>query len=396
MDTDPTFQHISSNSHLQEFCDHCANSKFIGFDTEFVSENRYRPELCLLQVATESELAIIDTLSIDDLGPFWEVLTSGDHVTIAHAAREELLFCYRAIGKKPKHLMDVQLAAGFVGYDYPASYGNLVSQLLGEFVSKGETRTDWKRRPLTDRQIQYALGDVDHLAQLCDFLTKSLRKLGRYEWYIEEVENWMDYLIESETSPQWKKISGASRLNRRGLGILQELWEVRDRNAKRQNRSAKRVIPDDLMVELAKRASAKVSNIRSIRGFDSRVNRKLIDQISAAIQTGLDKQDAELPAKLERGKNLNLGLVGQFLSTILGVVCRTKQIAPTLVGTTQDIRNFAAWRMGQVPKKQIPSLATGWRAEVIGEAIDNAIEGRLAIRISNPKSDHPLSIEELE
>ncbi len=395
MNTD-SFTRIDSDQDLSDFCDRISNSEFIGFDTEFVSENRYRPELCLLQVAADNEIGIIDTLAISNLDEFWDLLTEGEHITIAHAAREEFLFCYRACQKKPKRLMDVQLAAAFVGYDYPASYGNLVSQLLGEYVAKGETRTDWKRRPLSDKQIKYAVGDVVHLKRLSDKIDEALVASERTSWYQEEIETWMDDLICNEGQPQWPRISGASRLNRRSLGILQELWILRDSQARRQNRSPKRIIPDDLMIELAKRGSAKVSSFRSIRGFDSRVNKKICNEVADAIAAGLSIPDKELPAKLEKSKNVNLGLVGQFLQTVLNVVCRTKRIAPSLVGTSNELRNFAAWRLGMIPKKSRPALAKGWRSEIVGDAIEKAIEGRLAIRVSDPNADHPLTIESLD
>ena len=391
-----TVLHITGDQALVEFCERCPKSEIIGFDTEFVSENRYRPELCLIQVATDQEIALIDTLQIKDLAPFWEMLTAGDHVTVVHAAREEFLFCYRACNLRPKKLFDIQLAGGFIGLDYPASYSNLVSYMLGRFVSKGETRTDWKQRPLTEHQIKYAVGDVEHLHDMYAKISGILKEAGRESWYYEEVENWLDDLQVAETQPQWHRISGAMRLNRRSLAVLRELWILRDRVAAHKDRSPKRIIPDDLLVELAKRGSPKPSSFKSIRGFENRVARGLTDDISEAIETANALPDSKLPARLERGKSVNLGLVGQFLSTILGVVCRNHKISPSLVGTVQDVRQLAAWRMGQISKDPIPKLARGWRSEIVGEAIEKALDGKLALRVENPKSEHPLAIEELD
>lgn len=195
---------------LDEFCERCRGSKVIGFDTEFVSENRYRPELCLLQVATDDEIAIIDTIVLDDISPFWDVLTDGDHISVVHAAREEFLFCYRACGKRPSNLFDTQLAAAFVGFDYPAAYSNLVYQILGEHVAKGETRTDWMKRPLSTKQLNYAVGDVVHLHLLCSGISEKLEDKGRYDWYREEIDNWMSGLENLDGSPQWHRVSGAN------------------------------------------------------------------------------------------------------------------------------------------------------------------------------------------
>ena len=392
-----TIDHLRINDagQLDQFCERCRQGKVIGFDTEFVSENRYRPELCLLQVASENEIAIVDTLSVKDLTPFWSALVSTDHVTLAHAAREEFLFCFRACGRKPSRLFDVQLAAAFAGFDYPASYANLVTQILGARVPKGETRTDWKRRPLTEKQIRYAIGDVEHLHALYEELCDRLQKAGRLDWYYEEIEKWMDDLARNEEAPQWHRISGVSRLNRRSLAILQQLWLMREREAENRNRSPKRIIPDDLMIELAKRSSSKPSSFKAIRGFENRVQRGLLPQIADAVQRGMELPDDQLPARPDRGLSLNLGLLGQYLSTVLSVVCRKQSIAPGLVGTAQDLRHFAAWRLGMIPDSDTPILSTGWRAEIVGSTIDKALRGEVGLRVDNASSDQPLTIQDL-
>ena len=186
----PEFEFIKTDEALEAFSQRLKSAKYIGFDTEFVSENRYRPELCLLQVATESEFVIVDTMEVGNIDCFWKVLCSGDHTTIVHAAREEFLFCYRAIGERPSNFFDVQLAAGFIGMDYPASYGNLVSKVVGETLDKGETRTDWARRPLSDRQMEYALQDVTHLIELYEKIKSRLKRLGREDWVLDEMNTW--------------------------------------------------------------------------------------------------------------------------------------------------------------------------------------------------------------
>ena len=380
---------------LDEFCERCRESKVIGFDTEFVSENRYRPELCLLQVATDDEIAIIDTIVLDDISAFWDVLTDGEHISVVHAAREEFLFCLRACGKRPSNLFDTQLAAAFVGFDYPAAYSNLVYQILGDHVAKGETRTDWMKRPLSTKQINYAVGDVVHLHALCSRITEKLENKGRYDWYREEIDNWMSGLEILDVTPQWHRVSGANRLNRRSLAILDRLWQVRESEAERKNRSPKRTIPDDLLIELSKRGSPKPSSFKAIRGFESRVSRGLHDSISAAIEEANGLPDDQLPKKMERSNNLNLGLLGQFLTTVLSVVCRKQKIAANLVGTAQDLRQLAGWWLDMLPKSETPKLMEGWRAEVVGTVIDRALDGKLALRVDKADAKNPLTIEEL-
>ena len=140
---------ITSPAKLAEFCRRLECADRIGIDTEFVSEDTFRPELCLIQVATPDELAVIDPYKVGDLTNFWQLLTGGRHSTIVHAAREEVNFALVACGSPPANLFDTQLAAGFCSAEYPSSYGSVVTKFLNARPGKGEQRTDWRRRPLS-------------------------------------------------------------------------------------------------------------------------------------------------------------------------------------------------------------------------------------------------------
>ena len=388
----PEFEFITESSALESFCARLKSAKFIGFDTEFVSENRYLPKLCLLQVATESEYAIVDTISCSDVRPFWNVLCDGDHTTVVHAAREEFLFCYREIGRRPKHLFDVQLAAGFIGSDYPFSYGNLVAKIIGETVDKGETRTDWARRPLTDRQMAYALSDVTHLHQLHKKISKKLEKLGRSDWLTGEMDSWQDQLEKTVNEPQWQRVSGIANLNRKTLAIVREIWQWRDGEAKLRNRSPRRVLADDLIVELAKRGTSDIERLRAIRGFENRVSRNSVEPISKAIETALQLPQDQYPKRLPKHKTMNLGLLGQFVNIAIKVICREQKIASSIVGTSEEIRNMVAWKMGVLELKEPPKLSVGWRAELVGRLVEQLLDGSIAVSVGDPRSDHPLKL----
>ena len=157
------YQYITTDQQLQDLCNELRQAEVIAFDTEFVSEDSYLPELCLIQVAAGEQIALIDPLAIGDVTPFWKTLAEPGHKTIVHAGREELRFSLFAIEQAPHDLYDVQIAGGIVGLEYPASYGTLVHKLLGKNLAKGETRTDWRRRPLSTRQLDYAVQDVADL-----------------------------------------------------------------------------------------------------------------------------------------------------------------------------------------------------------------------------------------
>ncbi|MDB4623680.1 hypothetical protein OAE32_01065, partial [bacterium] len=146
----------------------------------------------------------------------------------------------------------------------------------------------------------------------------------------------------------------------------------------------------------AKRGTPDVSRMKAIRGFDHRVSKNMVDPISKAIEVANQLSDNECPKKMPRGKTMNLGLLGQFLNTALAVVCKTESIAPNIVGTSQDVRTMAAWRLGMIELSSPPSLADGWRAEIVGQLIDRVLDGSIGIRVGNPKSDQPLSLEYLD
>ncbi len=390
----PDFEFITDKESLASFCQRLKTAKYIGFDTEFVSENRYQPELCLLQVATDTEYIIVDTMEVRNVDVFWEALCDGDHVTIVHAAREEFLFCYRAIGKRPRNFFDVQLAAGLIGLDYPASYGNLVGKVVGESVDKGETRTDWAKRPLTERQISYALQDVLHLIPLYEIIKSRLEKMDRSSWIVGEMNSWQSDLEKTIDEPQWHRVSGIASMNRKSLAVVRELWLWRDAEAKKRNRSPRRVLADDLVAELAKRGSSDVDRLKAIRGFENRVTKSAIVPISEAIERALSMSKDEYPNRLPRNKTTNLGLLGQFINIALKVICREQNIASSIVGTTDEVRNLAAWRMGVLELDSPPKLATGWRAGLVGQLVEKILDGSIAISVGDPMSDHPLTLKE--
>lgn len=386
---------IRTPKELEQLCDRLRSVPIIGFDTEFVSEDTYRPDLCLIQVAADGVLACIDPKAVGDVTSFWRVLSEGEHVTLAHAAREELRFCLHAIGKRPNRLFDTQLAAGLIGLEYPSSYGKLISRLLNEVLPKGETRTDWRKRPLTPRQIEYALQDVIYLQPLYQKLTEKLEHHRRGDWLDQEMDRWQSMIEDSESRENWRRVSGSTGLPDKALVIVRELWRWREAEAQRRNRPARRVLRDDLIVELSRRGKSDPAQIRAIRGIERSVNRKHFDEIAAAIRRAQDLPKSEWPKRPPRKTTSHGSLVGQFISAALGSICRAQELAPSLVGTVQDVRDLVEYRLTAPDQRsdKAPNLATGWRAQIVGKQIDDLLQGRLAIRIDDPRSDDPLKLE---
>ncbi|MCH2114847.1 MAG: HRDC domain-containing protein [Pirellulales bacterium] len=388
---------ITDTSELALLCKRLESAPFIGIDTEFVSEDTFYPELCLIQVATHDDCAAIDTLAIEDVTPFWKMLCTGDHVTILHAGREELNFIHRSIQAVPKRLFDVQIAAGFCSHDYPSAYGSVVSRFLGHQPAKGEQRTDWRKRPLTHAQINYALEDVRYLLPLQKRLTALLDEHGRRAWFEDEMMVWQNEVVSALGRRDWRRTSGIGRLGPRNLAIVRELWNWRYEEARRRNYPQKRLLRDDLIVELAKRKVDNPEQIMAIRGMERSSVRRKADELAECVRRGLAAPPEYAPRSPRKSMPSQLSLVGQFLAPALGTICHRAEIAASMVGTASDVRELIAHHMGYGQDRDgcPPVLATGWRAELVGNLIYDLLDGKKSIRIVDVKQADPLRFEDV-
>ena len=390
------YESINTAKELQSFCDSLADCEVIGFDTEFVSEDSYRPQLCLIQVATEDRLAIIDPVPIGDTVAFWKLLTEPGRTIIAHAAREESRFCYRFTGQPIAGLFDTQLAAGFVGMEYPASLGNLVQRLVNKTLPKGETRTNWARRPLTKDQITYALHDVTDLLPMHEQLSSAARKLNREDWLTEETEAFQQKVIDAETRENWRRVSGSSGLKPRQLETVRQIWLWREARAKEIDRLPRRVLRDDLIVELAKRGSTDVKKIKSLRGMERRTLSDHYEDIADAIQVALDTPDEDLPRRPRGSRRVVSPMLAQFLSTSIACISRQHKLAPPIVGNADDVRELLGYELDRRKNDPTPSLLQGWRGEIVGKTFRKILAGELAIRVADVKETQPLEFIETD
>ena len=379
---------------MRDYCDRLRQTERIAFDTEFVSETTYRPQLCLIQVADDDgRVAIIDPFAVDDLAPFWERLASEDHIVLAHAAREETRFCHRYSGRPIGRLFDTQLAAGFVGMEFPASLSTLVSKLVGKTLPKGETRTDWSRRPLTEGQMRYAISDVTELHAMHDRLSDELDRRERWEWLEEETGIRQQKVIDYDTRENWRRVSGSSGLKPRQLEIVRQLWLWREGVAKHLDRLPKRVLRDDLIVELARRGSSDVRVIRGIRGIERRLLSDRYEELSAAIETALQTPEDDLPQRPRGKRNTGSPMLAQFLSTSMACLSRQHDLAPSIVGNSDDVKQFLSYelsRPGQRESIDDVALARGWRGQIVAATLRDVLAGRVAIRVDDVRQEQPL------
>lgn len=388
---------ILTQADLEGLCDRLRGAERIGFDTEFVSEDSFRPELCLVQVVADDVLAVIDPQEVGDLAPFWRLLSEGDHITIAHAAREEINFCMTAVSAPPANLFDTQLAAGLCSPEYPAAYSSVVQRFLNKRPDKGEQRTDWRRRPLTEGQIHYALEDVRYLFRLHEKIMGRLEKHDRVSWLAEETDAFVQEVIDARSRMRWRKVSGIGSLSVRSLAIVRELWMWRQEEAERRDLPPKRVLRDDLIVELAKKQTDRQDKIRSIRGMLHGQLKKAIPQIAESVSRGLKADLGDIKGPRRKPPPPQLNLLGQFLAPAISSLCARAEVATSLACTATDIRELISYRLGfSNASDDPPALTQGWRAELIGSLIDDLLAGKKSIRISDPKSTEPLEFDPID
>ncbi len=395
------FQLVEDPSALDELVQRMGSAELIALDTEFVGEYSYRPQLCLVQLALcfprrrQPELVIVDPRRVKQLARFWEQLASGTHRTVVHAGRQEYIFCWRQVGRGPARLVDVQVAAGLVGLEYPAGYSNLVQRVLGHSSGKRETRTDWRRRPLSKAQLQYAAEDVAHLPSLFYRLEELLAQKGRTAWLQEEMQRWETDIQQQLERETWRRLSGLSGLDRRQLAVARQLWQWRNQVAQTQNRRPSQILRDDLLVELARRASSDPAQITAIRGMEWKRFRRYVDHIAQQIEQALALPEHQWPEPLRRSAGSQYGTLSQLLYAVLSCHCRRAEVAPPLVGTPNELRQWIAYHL-EGGSTEPPALESGWRRELLGSLLEDVLRGRLAVWVREPRSDAPLTWQRRE
>jgi ribonuclease D len=383
---------VTTPDELVKCCAHLAECPRIGLDTEFVGENSYHPELCLIQIAAEQSLYLVDPFTVGSLDAFWRIVTSGSHQIIVHAGREEVRLCHRALGQAPARLFDLQIAAGLVGLPYPLGHGSLVAHVLNRRLPKSETLTEWRSRPLTASQIHYAFDDVRYLLAMHERLEERLRSLERQGWAEEEFQRLTEDAtpVESgEPSPgeRWRKVRGAGTLERRRLAVLRELYLWRDQQALKLNRPTRTIVRDDLLVEIARRNAKNARDLRVIRGLAHRY----LDEVFEAMERARALPVDALPAANEREQDApQVHLASSILQAALLDFTARERLAPNLVASNQDIKNLVRARVQGEPTPPDLLLSRGWRAQFVLPHLQAVLEGRRAVRIADLGREAPL------
>ena len=380
---------VDTSTGLRDFVAELRTEPLVGLDTEFVGEESYRPELCLVQVATPTTLAVIDPYEVGDLSAFWDLLVEPGRTTIVHAGREEIRMCRQGVGSPPSRVFDVQIAAAFVGYSYPIGYAGLVQEALNARANKAETLTDWRRRPLTTNQIRYAFDDVRYLFALHDQLTERMARLKRLSWADEEFATAIvKATTDDPAAEKWRKLKGMGGLSRRELAAARALYVWRDTFASRVNRPSRSLVRDEVLVEIAKRGGGR-DELGTLRG----VPKGEIEPILNALRRVDALAPSDYPTAGERDHDpAHVSTLASLMSVVLAEFAARARLAPNLVATNSDLKSLVRSRQPGGKPADDSVLNRGWRAEHVRPHLDAVLDGKQAIRVSDPASSTPISV----
>ncbi|WP_380877679.1 ribonuclease D [Sphingomonas sp. DBB INV C78] len=375
---------ITDSATLAALVARLAKSPYVAVDTEFMRENTFWPDLCLIQIADEHEAAAIDPKAKGiDLTPLLDLMVNNEDVLkIFHAGGQDLEIVYNLTGKTPHPLFDTQVAAMALGMGEQVGYSNLVESMLGIKLDKGARFTDWGRRPLDKRQIDYAIGDVTYLMEIFPKILNRLRKTGRGQWLDQEMERLGDP-SNYENLPElaWLRIRVPSR-KADVLGRLKALAAWREREAQGKNLPRGRIAKDETLADIAAHPPKVQADLSRVRGLSpSWATNDIGGRLIGAIEAATPLSDDEMPARDDRKPGLGKegALIADLLKLLLKIRSRESDVAPRLIARSEELEAIAA---GQ---REGLALLEGWRYDLFGKDAIALVEGRTAFSVRKGK-----------
>ncbi len=367
---------IADTQTLAAFCEKQKSAAFITVDTEFVREKTYYPILCLIQIAGPDDAVVIDAMASNiNLSPLDELLRNPEVLKVFHASRQDNEIFFNLFGCVPGPIFDTQIAAMVCGFGDQIAYGTLISTLVGVQLEKTSRFADWSRRPLTQKQLTYALSDVTYLRDAYVKLSYELKNSGRAHWLKSE----MDVLVDPDTyrmDPReaWRRIKSRTN-NPKFLSVLREVAAWRETEAQRRNTPRNRLLRDDSLLDIAAHTpetKEALSRTRGMpRGFaEGKMAIGLLDAVAAGVAT--KPEDRPQAPKRDRPPN-GIGPLTDLLKTLLKLRCEEEKVAPKLIASADDLERIAASNEADVP------ALSGWRREVFGEQALALKQGKLGL-----------------
>ena len=363
----------------------------IGLDTEFMREKTYRAQLCLVQVAAGDDIFIIDPLEVDSK-PVADLMADPKVEVLLHAASQDLELFNDLYGVVPTNVFDVQAAAGFAGYGASLSYGRLVEATLGVALEKGESYTDWCRRPLTSKQLKYAGDDVRYLGAIADKLKEELSSDGRLEWAQGEMASFEDpETYEFTPQAAWLRVKGRGTLSGRQLAVLRELAAWREQEASRRDIPRGWVVKDPTLIELARRSPTNPGALRDIRGLNSKEAERSGKAITSAVERGKNAESIKTTKPPSRSAQERARMLSGLADAVVRSRCEAAGVATELVVTRSEVEGLLLDMFSGSLDEGRHRVLRGWRRDLVGDAILGMAAGKIAVKVI----DKPPYVEEV-
>lgn len=370
---------IDDDSQLKAFVKRCCTSPYMAIDTEFLREKTYYARLCLIQVAIEGEVAIIDPFAIKDITLLNDALTSPDVVKIFHASSQDIEILYHETGVVPRPVFDTQIAAALLGKSQQASYSSLVSSYCSVNLPKKDSFTDWSQRPLKDSQIRYAADDVVYLPQIYYDMVEVLNEKNRLHWLdeaFEEISSPEKYEIKPEE--RYRKLRRVNQLNAQQMAAAREFAAWRELKAQKINVPRKWIVSDEQIVEACRREARTIDELFMVRGMRESLRAEDARQAVACIKKGLSCPKEQLPQVHEQPKNEhNVDIVVDLMNAVVHLRARENHIAPQTLAPQAELMKLARGHDDEC------ELLKGWRYKVIGKELKELLKGKFSLRIAD-------------
>ena len=382
---------VATPALLAEVCARIARSERVGLDTEFHTEKSYTPHLMVIQLLFDDGVAIVDPLALRDLRPLVEAL-AGARV-VGHALSSDLRILADAFGMLPRAVFDTQVAAAFAGYGLAISLLDLVREFCGVTLRKSQTVSDWSTRPFTPQQLDYLVDDVRFLFTLEDALEERLRARGRESWAAEEMPSLVRLdAYRFDPSRLYLRVSGNARLNRRELGILNELAKLRERYARERNIPLKYVLPDDVMIGLVSLRPKGVDELAQLRRIDAGTRRNLGESILEAVQRGEALPEDALPMRAPKPLGAQREALVATMAVLVSALAAENELPTTLLLPRAALERIA--REAPQSPEALGDLVelTAWRRQLVVEPLWQLLSGERALRVERYLEGDPRTV----
>lgn len=368
---------VETDAQLKDFLVDCKNSPYMAIDTEFLREKTYYARLCLIQIAIEGQIAIVDPFGISDLSVMAPVLTDKTIVKIFHASSQDIEILYHETGVVPAPVFDTQVAAALLGKSQQASYASLVQAFCQVSLPKKDSFTDWSRRPLSPSQVEYAADDVLYLPKIYKDMVSELEARDRLSWLdgaFAEISNPQKYEVDPRS--RYKKLKRVNQLSPRQLAAAREFAAWREIRAQERNVPRKWVVSDEQIVESCRRELASIDELYMVRGMRESLKASDARVVLSLIKKGLNCPEEDLPqAKVNHGTEANVDIAVDLLNAIVRLRARENKIAPQTLAPHAELLKLARGHDDDC------ELLKGWRYHVVGKELSDFLSGKFSLQI---------------